>query len=278
MLNTTLHVYHYNTDIKSDRQEYDALCASKKAQGITCFRTHDFGRRSHYLPNLDGAQITLETEHLFYNQWNTAPIGNAENGLRVFDWAEDYPINFRQSLKRGHWLEITPEMREARRNTCACGYCGRQEATAKGYVFCPHCIGSEYLKRSELYLLRMRPIDRADNRAPLTQAEADHLMPLYTHAQIHGNSERDKKRIAERRARIVKGAETYIRNATIERDGMLWLMDHGITTDNVIYYDHTGKFSFGWRAPLDADVKSADRKSTRLNSSHEWISRMPSSA
>ena len=30
--------------------------------------------------------------------------------------------------------------------------------------------------------------------------------------------------------------------------------------------------------PLLADVVMRDRKSTRLNSSHEWISRMPSSA
>ena len=29
---------------------------------------------------------------------------------------------------------------------------------------------------------------------------------------------------------------------------------------------------------IDADKSAADRKSTRLNSSHEWISRMPSSA
>ena len=32
------------------------------------------------------------------------------------------------------------------------------------------------------------------------------------------------------------------------------------------------------RACLDAGGKVTDRKSTRLNSSHEWISRMPSSA
>ena len=29
---------------------------------------------------------------------------------------------------------------------------------------------------------------------------------------------------------------------------------------------------------VDADLVIQDRKSTRLNSSHEWISRMPSSA
>ena len=32
------------------------------------------------------------------------------------------------------------------------------------------------------------------------------------------------------------------------------------------------------KAPTDEEVQKLDRKSTRLNSSHEWISRMPSSA
>ena len=254
-MKTTIHTYSYDTNIKADREAYAALRASMKAQGIKCFCT--LGSKSHYLVGIDGVQITLDTGHLFDNQWNTAPVGDSKNGLRVFDWAEDYPINFGANIKRGHWLEITPEMREARRNTCECGYCGRQEPAAKGYVFCPHCIGSKYLKRSELDLLRMLPIDCKEPRAPLTKAESDHLMPLYTHAQIHGNTERDKKRIADRRSRIIKDAETDIRNATIERDGMLWLIDHGITTDNVIYYKHTGKFSFGWSKPLESDVKSA---------------------
>ena len=37
-----------------------------------------------------------------------------------------------------------------------------------------------------------------------------------------------------------------------------------------------GNYEYGWS---DKDLAGAsDRKSTRLNSSHEWISRMPSSA
>ena len=38
--------------------------------------------------------------------------------------------------------------------------------------------------------------------------------------------------------------------------------------DKLIVYGGTGKAARNWQ----------DRKSTRLNSSHEWISRMPSSA
>ena len=38
------------------------------------------------------------------------------------------------------------------------------------------------------------------------------------------------------------------------------------------------QYESGSRTPKEDLVKAIDRKSTRLNSSHEWISRMPSSA
>mgnify|MGYP000721086373 CR=1 FL=1 len=51
-------------------------------------------------------------------------------------------------------------------------------------------------------------------------------------------------------------ADPNAAKAKAEHDGMIWLMDHGISIDNVIYYNHTGKFSFGWRTPLAKDVVS----------------------
>lgn len=46
------------------------------------------------------------------------------------------------------------------------------------------------------------------------------------------------------------------RNATTERDGKLWIWDHGFSLDNVIYYSHTGRFCFGWRQPVSDSVAS----------------------
>lgn len=37
---------------------------------------------------------------------------------------------------------------------------------------------------------------------------------------------------------------------------MIWLLDHGLPLDNVIYYSHTDKFGFGWRSPVSPEVKS----------------------
>jgi hypothetical protein len=148
-------------------------------------------------------------------------------------------------------------MREIRRNTNGCGYCGKQEPAAKGNVFCPHCIGSEYLKSNELHLLRMRPVNETGDRAKLTPAEHAHLLPIYKDAQLHGNTERDKKRIAKARADVLADYEKTTRNAKTERDGFIWCMDHGIKTDNLIFYNHTGRFCFGWRGDgVDKELES----------------------
>lgn len=56
---------------------------------------------------------------------------------------------------------------------------------------------------------------------------------------------------AEDRAEVIRACDDTIRKATRQRDGYLWLIDHGFHTDNVIYYDHEnhgeGVFCFGWR-------------------------------
>ena len=51
-----------------------------------------------------------------------------------------------------------------------------------------------------------------------------------------------------------------------------------ISSSSGLLATNCAKFRMGATAPLNAKTRYADRKSTRLNSSHEWISRMPSSA
>lgn len=254
-MKTTLHVYRFDTRKPDESTAWAELRAQLKATHPHCMESH--GGALHYQPAHAGA-VTLETAPLFENQWNAIlPDGK---GYRVFDWALDYNPHGDPKIKQGHYLVQTEEMREIRRNTAACGYCGAQEPAQKGYVFCPHCIGSEYLKASELHLTRMRPVDTpfSENRAPLSDAERAHLLPLYRDAQLQGNTARDRARVAKARAGIVSKRDNAIRNATMEHDGFAWLMDHGIKTDNVIFYSHAGRFCFGWRANgCDAELVSA---------------------
>jgi hypothetical protein len=182
------------------------------------------------------------------------------NGLRVFDWAQDYKPNGRSNIKRGHWLEQTPEMRDARACRHTCGYCGFQTDTPAADGFCTECWGSEYLQLTELKLLRMLPCaQHLPDRAALTAQELTALTPRYTHAQLHGTTERDKARIARARARLTSDRDSAIKHAQAQFDGLTWLMDQGYKTDNVIYYHHTGKFAFGWRQPLSGDVLLATK-------------------
>lgn len=260
-IKTTLHNYYFDIRTEQGAADYKALVKTLRAAGLKCFCSHGGG--SHYLGGkMEKVQaVELETECLFANQWNTAPIpGVSEKGYRVFDWAEDYESNIGapKGIKRGHYLEQTAEMKEIRRNIHKCGYCGKQEPAAKGYVFCPHCIGSEYLTSAQLHLTRMVSIEQDGvnaARAELTEAERAHLLPLYKDAQINGNTERDKKRIADKRAALVNSRDKAIRVANTEHDGFMWFLDRGINTDNLIYYSHTNTFCWGWRNPIDDCLK-----------------------
>lgn len=259
-IKTRIHLFSFDVSTDDGKAAWEAFRAARKADKCPAIHGPVLSNVFNFVRDLDGAEIELETAHLFDNQWNTAPIaGRTDKGLRVFDWAlQAYgraPIGDQagEHIRRGHWLEQTAEMRELRRNTHKCGYCGRQEPAAKGYVFCPHCIGSEYLKESELHLTRMLPVAESTigaKRAPLTKAESAHLLPLYRAAQIYGATERDKARIAAERQKVQRDYDKAIRDATVKRDGFTFLMDRGIRLNNVIYYDHTARFCFGWRKPL----------------------------
>lgn len=249
-IKTILRTFEFNTRTPEGRDAWREFEAARKA-GPPC---HGPVAAAVYFPfrDLDGVEVTLETKHLFNNQWNTAC------GRRVFDFAleSDFGQFAPSGVRRGHWLEQTAEMRDLRRNTNACGYCGHQEAVARGSVFCPKCIGSEYLTEKDLHLTRMCPVDEygigLKNRPPLSKAESAHLLPLFVEAQTFGNNERDRARIAAKRKDILRRRDVAIKNANAEFDGLTWLMDQGLKTENVIYYGRTGRFSFGWRTKLSA--------------------------
>lgn len=262
-ITTTVHAYQFDVSKQADRAGYDALRDKLTAMGLRCFDTYapesydkNYAKHQEAIADVAGKSVALETAFLFDNQWNTAPIpGVSDSGLRLMDWAETIFRN--RSIKSGYWLEQTDAMLAIRRDTLKCGYCGKQEPATSGLKFCPHCIDSEYLKAGDLYLTRLVPVNTTgpgQKFAPLTDAERADLMPRYTEAQIHGSTVRGKARLAKKRAAVIEDCSTTIERALAERDGFLWCMDRGVNTDNLIYYGHTGRFSFGWRSPIGADV------------------------
>lgn len=278
-LKTTLTRYRFDIDEADQREAYKALREKLEADGRHWFNA--IADPSNARKRCPEGEVELETDCLFDNQWNTVGVGD-HSGYRIFDWYEGIFPNKR--IKEGHYLEITYEMREIRRNTLKCGYCGHQEPAAKGNVFCPACLDSEYLKEDELHLTRLVPIERICRyvgepwlmrecvipeqeyddkgnrlnvvRPPLTDAEKAYLLPLFIERQTTGSDSRNANKLRKQRADIERTYAKAIEDANAERDGFLWLMDHNLAISNVIYYTHTSKFGFGWRNPVSASVVS----------------------
>lgn len=255
-MKTEIISYRFDTRIPEEAAAYGELCAKLDESKKHCAWG---GKGSYYFPwAIGGLTVELEEAHLFGNQWHTAPIpGVYKKGIRVFDWAEDYPIDFDKAIKRGHYLVITDEMREILRNTHKCGYCGAQEPAQKEYAFCPHCLGSSYLTEDNLHLTRMRPADATGDRARLTEAERAYLLPLYQDAQLRGQGARGIAAAKAAREKIEAKYTDAIHKAEAEYRGFTWLLDQGLQVDNVIYYSHTGRFCFGWRQGVSESAVSA---------------------
>lgn len=255
-IKTTIHAYRFDISKPADAKAYDELCAKMQAQGTKCFETCG-GGGSHYLESCDGRQVELETGYMYDNQWNTAPVeGVSDKGLRVFDWAQDYmPTDYNKKIKKGHYLDMTPEMVEVRQNRLKCGYCGKQydkRDQPAPPVFCHGCLGSQYLKPEDLKLTRIEPVIN-QTFAPLTAEELAELMPRYQAEQAGKGSERAVKAREALGREIQKKYKDKMEEASEEYTGMQWLFEHGCSLrlmENCIYYSHTRVFSFGWREAL----------------------------
>lgn len=265
-MQTVIHAYSFDMTTASGRAAYRELCERLMAQGLRKFYTISNGKTHHGMAApISGQAIELETAHLFDNQWNTGPTANSANGLRVFDWAEDARyVNGREvtTVRTGHYLEQTDEMRAARASRVACGYCGKQyDASEPQEIagFCGACCDSPYLKESDLRLTRLRPVTAGIRyeSPPLTAEEFAAVVPRFTAAQVRGRAVRDAKEEAKQRAKVAaivdearQAADKKIAAARRKQEGFQFLLDRGLwgILDNVIYYDHCDKFHFGWRS------------------------------
>jgi hypothetical protein len=251
-MKTKIRTYSFDLNKVGDREPYHQLNArlsaevkaGKRGHCLNTIATHDHEARvwGEGVKNAEASGVlTLETEHLFENQWNSAEAG------RVFDWYEGINFNNRL-LKFGHYLEITPEMEAVRHNTVACGYTGHQFPAEGAPVFnvTERGLASYGLKESELHMLRLLPIwPENQKRAPLTPEEREYLLPLYVKAREKVNAAAREKQRAEVEAEYKRDSA----RAEMEYNGKIWLLDRGLSLENVIFYNHTERFSFGWRTP-----------------------------
>jgi len=250
-LKTTIHCYRFDISSPSDLAAWEGLRADLK-KTRRCFNVlaDPKGLTDKPIRNLDGQTVELECKHLFEDQWNSAPLPGFENGLRLHDWYEGIYPNAK--IKTGYWLELTPEIQAIRRDVLKCGYCGNQEWAKDAPTFCTQCIGAVHLKESDLPLLRLMPVATrfGTKRAPLTEAEAAELIPAFVHAQTVSKETAAGRAREATYVRILKDRDNTVSNANDQYDGLKWILDKGLTLENVIFYNHTGTFCVGWRKPL----------------------------
>ena len=109
----------------------------------------------------------------------------------------------------------------------------------------------------------MEPIEAPERRTgetlkiprgarPLSEEELAVIMPRYIETQTKFREQQE----AKLRADVEAGLNKVIELATIKHDGMLWILDAGIPTGNLIFYPHTRTFTFGWRNPVSKEVRA----------------------
>lgn len=243
-LTTGLNTYSFNISNPEDRAKYEALHA-ELSKTRELFATIG-GERSKIVNGM----VQLETRHVFDNQWNTTDDSETNPKMRVFDWAESIQPN--RSIKHGHYLTISYEMIEIRKDVAKCGYCGSMHWLNHGLVFCDQCLNSEYLEEKQLHLLRLRPISESKgDMPPLTTTQQRTLSQAYVQAQTGNVLATEKKQREELDAEYKKS----VNEAETKHDGFTWLLDNSVNIQNCIYYSHLNSFCFGWKQPLSESVR-----------------------
>ncbi len=240
-----LKIIHYHYDITHIDEEiaWEALC-KKLDDGRHQHCSHSFGNQ----PFTDNYEeiINVDTNYIFSDQFNEEGGKNR----RLFDWYLQYRLKGK-SIKQGHYVEDLSELNALRAITFTCGYCGKP---GKG-VFCDKCLGSEYLEKSDLFLLRLLPKNQfMPGRPQLTPEETVTMELLWEKAQGLGKLSREEAEGTKARrcvANLVPEAEAeakeIITKAKFKTRAHTWLLDHKFKdlSNTIIYKDQI--LTFGWR-------------------------------
>ena len=69
--------------------------------------------------------------------------------------------------------------------------------------------------------------------------------------------EAHKTKMAAKRAKICEQYDKIIREAETDKKIMLCVFDHGLSVDNVIYYNHTNTLVFNWCDHIEKSLKKS---------------------
>ena len=113
---STITAYYFNLADVKQAAEYRLLCDRRTASCLEKWETLSF----QFKPLETGAVI-ISSKHLFSNQWNTTDDSPTSKNTRVFNWKESMLPN--KLIKKVYYLDVTPEMKQARDDNKTVGYC-----------------------------------------------------------------------------------------------------------------------------------------------------------
>lgn len=239
-----IQTYRFDIRVAKEKAEYGALKNRLISEGY--HRHCSWGGK--YLHRQIGENVKehqgtlyVDMAHAFEDQWNlVAP------NYRVHEWAQDYMHSgMNTNIRQGYYLTGLEELKGILRTVSRCGYCGNKGFAEEGGT-CQACAGSAYLKEEDLPLLVMQPILGKKRSKDEVSAEVPAIKAAWLQRQIKATEVQTSRQKEEALASAEKArARTVLFEQAAE--GWQWLVDHGINTENIIYYDHTNTFSVGWR-------------------------------
>lgn len=192
---------------------------------------------------LDGKTVEIDTKHLFANQFNTVC------GLRMhpsYQW-----VFFNKKIISCYVVTLPKEYKTLLNNTLQCGYCGKQYHTNDlnhNDNYCNSCLGSEYLKTDQLYMLKLQAISDKTNRTEPTEPTEQFKAIKKVHKVLQKDFRLKKQ--AKRFASDLEKNKTERIDIIKQNEVFTILLKNYIDIENCIFYSHKKVFSFGWRSSL----------------------------
>ena len=263
--------YHFDTDKPKERAAWFALC-KKLDDGRHQHSSHSGGNQP-FTKNYE-EEIEVDPKVIFSDQFNEK---GGEN-RRLFDWYLQYRL-LAKRIKQGHYVEDLTELNEIRQNTFTCGYCGKPGSEE----FCDKCIGSEFLEKDQLHLLRLKSKSLfMPKRETLTKEEESVLVPLWEKAQGLGKLSREERLLSKQRQKIDKyisdaemDAWELVEKAKFKYDTHTWLLNNKFKDlgNTIVYEKENFRLTFGWRTKIEDE----DALKTLLKDApFEWRIKQPS--
>ena len=219
---------------KQDSDEYKELRETLKDRRR--FRVWDLSKNK----GVKAGVYHVERKFLFGNQANT------KEGFRIFDFADYSTHPDTKRTRYGHYIVNIDELDAARSIRCACGYCGNQIDNAAG-EWCEKCRSSEYLEVSNYPLLQMLPVSGKRNHVAMTP-------PAEVIADIEAKQKAATiKRVAAKVETRKLDLAQKVLDSEYEAEFITLCAERGLANkiiENMIYYTHTNKLTFGWPNPL----------------------------